>query len=120
MGVWVHGSMGAWVHGPWGASGLRAQPMDPWTYGPMNLSSALQSRPVSLSPDLDALVRGQHGDPFRLLGPHVEGTAVVVRALRPHVAGLTLVLTHPQAERVEMARLHRDGLYEARLQSLSS
>jgi 1,4-alpha-glucan branching enzyme len=36
------------------------------------------------------------------------------------VAGLTLVLTHPQAERVEMARLHRDGLYEARLQSLSS
>ncbi len=45
---------------------------------------------------------------------------MVVRALRPHVAGLTLVLTHPQAERVEMARLHRDGLYEARLQSLSS
>ena len=71
-------------------------------------------------PDLDALVRGQHGDPFRLLGPHVEGTAVVVRALRPHVAGLTLVLTHPQTERVEMTRLHRDGLYEARLQSLSS
>ena len=44
----------------------------------------------------------------------------MVRALRPHVAGLTLVLTHPHAERVEMARLHRDGLYEARLQSLSS
>jgi len=75
---------------------------------------------MSLSSDLDALVRGQHGDPFRLLGPHVEGSAVVVRALRPHVAGLTLVLTHPQAERVEMARLHRDGLYEARLPSLSS
>ena len=27
---------------------------------------------MPLPPDLDSLVRGQHGDPFRLLGPHVD------------------------------------------------
>ena len=27
---------------------------------------------MSLSQDLDALARGQHGDPFRLLGPHID------------------------------------------------
>src|SRR5262249_52937197 len=46
--------------------------------------------------------------------------SVVVRALRPHVEGMTLALTHPHAERVEMARLHRDGLFEGRLQGVTS
>ena len=39
---------------------------------------------MSLPPDLDSLIRGQHGDPFRLLGAHVAPDGgVVVRALRP-------------------------------------
>ncbi len=71
---------------------------------------------MSLSPDLDALVRGQHGDPFRLLGPHVDGAggrrddsgAQAGRARRRPCGSGT-----PRQTTVAMTRRHADGLFEA-------
>ena len=53
---------------------------------------------MSLSPDLDALVRGQHGDPFRLLGPHVDraGDPVTIRVLRPGARAVAVQLRYPE------------------------
>jgi hypothetical protein len=44
--------------------------------------------PDTATPDageVEALVRGEHGDPFAFLGPHVlpEGAGVVIRAFLP-------------------------------------
>src|SRR6188508_288921 len=76
---------------------------------------------MPLPSDLDSLIRGQHGDPFRLLGAHVAPDGgVVVRALRPGARGVTLLLRHPDDARVPMTRLHPDGLFEARVDGLSS
>jgi 1,4-alpha-glucan branching enzyme len=73
-----------------------------------------------LSSDLDALVRGQHADPFRLLGPHAGDDGVVVRTLRPGAAAVELELRHPRPLRVAMRRLHVDGLFEAVLGDVRS
>ena len=75
-----------------------------------------------LSPNLDALVRGQHGDPFRLLGPHVEGTPPVltVRALRPGARAMELRVRHPSALSVPMRPLHPDGLFEAAVDAVTT
>src|SRR4029079_18434623 len=76
---------------------------------------------MSLAPDLVSLIRGQHGDPFRLLGAHVAPDGgVVVRALQPGARAVTLLLRHPLEARVPMTRLHPDGLFEARVDGLSS
>lgn len=39
-------------------------------------------RPVATA-ELDAIARGTHQDPHRVLGPHLDGTTLTVRALRP-------------------------------------
>jgi 1,4-alpha-glucan branching enzyme len=61
-----------------------------------------------------ALVEGEHGDPFAVLGPHTvhtpDGAAAVVRALVP---GATAVrLRRAGAATVPMERLHPAGLFE--------
>ena len=73
-----------------------------------------------LSPDLDAVVRGQHDDPFKVLGPHAIGGTVRVRAMWPGAAAITLLVRYPQSARVEMTRLHPDGLFEAEVPGLAS
>jgi 1,4-alpha-glucan branching enzyme len=69
--------------------------------------------------DLEALVRGQHGDPFAVLGPHVVdaggASAVVVRAFLPWAVDAHVVIDEPGARPVPMARLHEAGLFEAAL-----
>jgi 1,4-alpha-glucan branching enzyme len=41
--------------------------------------------------ELDLLVRGEHGDPHTVLGPHVEDGGVTVRVLRPLAESVTVV-----------------------------
>ena len=52
-------------------------------------------------------------DPHRLLGPHLQGDSVVVRAFRPEATGVTVVLD--TGTRVPARRVHDDGLFEAEL-----
>jgi 1,4-alpha-glucan branching enzyme len=61
-----------------------------------------------------ALVEGEHGDPFAVLGPHPApaeaGAAVVVRAIVPGASELRLL---PEgAGPTPMRRIHADGLFE--------
>ena len=57
--------------------------------------------PWRLTPDLDALVRGQHADPFRLLGPHIDRHSghLRVRVLKPGARAIELRLRHPERAR---------------------
>jgi len=41
--------------------------------------------------ELDLLVRGEHGDPHTLLGPHVENGVVTIRVLKPLAESVTVV-----------------------------
>jgi 1,4-alpha-glucan branching enzyme len=60
----------------------------------------------------DALAGARHADPFSILGPHVDGDALVIRAFQPsadrvevvHAGGVT-----------EMAGAHDSGGFETRL-----
>ncbi|HEX7084971.1 MAG TPA: 1,4-alpha-glucan branching protein GlgB [Vicinamibacterales bacterium] len=69
---------------------------------------------------LEALARGQHHDPFRLLGPHLDHGRLVVRALCPWASSIELDLRRPIALRVEMTRRHPDGLFQAIVPEVSS
>ena len=61
-----------------------------------------------------ALVKGEHGSPFEVLGPHVTGPdrpGVVIRTLQPHAEQVEVVEVGSGVAYV-MERLHKDGLFE--------
>src|SRR2546425_552084 len=62
-----------------------------------------------------AIVEGEHGDPFAVLGPHrvqtPDGTAVAVRAIVPGAAAVRVLPA--DAPPTSMVRLHPVGLFEA-------
>jgi 1,4-alpha-glucan branching enzyme len=72
----------------------------------------------TLDPDaIRALVEGEHGDPFAVLGPHSIGTpdgpAVVVRAIVPGATAVRVL--SGDAPPIAMQRIHGAGLFEATL-----
>jgi len=65
----------------------------------------------TVEPALDALISGDHGSPFDLLGAHVlDNGQTLIRALRPHASALTLLL--PDDERAPMQKIRPEGLFE--------
>jgi 1,4-alpha-glucan branching enzyme len=66
--------------------------------------------------DLEQLVRGEHHDPHRLLGAHLEDGQVVVRAFRPAATSVVaLVGPGGSGERVKLDQVHPAGLFEGAL-----
>ncbi|MBI4443620.1 MAG: 1,4-alpha-glucan branching protein GlgB [Acidobacteria bacterium] len=70
---------------------------------------------MTISAEIDHLVRGEHGEPFRILGPHssqragVKGTRI--RALLPQAQQAEVL---PEGELAcPMTQVHPDGLFEA-------
>jgi 1,4-alpha-glucan branching enzyme len=64
---------------------------------------------------IDALLNGDHGAPFDLLGPHlVDQNRVSVRAFRPMAETLILV-NDRTGQRTEMARWREEGFFEVTL-----
>jgi 1,4-alpha-glucan branching enzyme len=63
--------------------------------------------------ELDQLIQLEHGDPHRVLGAHVEGDAVVIRAFRPGAKELFVV---PDAGGRFAMKPVREGLFEARIE----
>ncbi|HEX2621780.1 MAG TPA: 1,4-alpha-glucan branching protein GlgB, partial [Phototrophicaceae bacterium] len=60
---------------------------------------------------LDALVKGYHGAPFQLLGPHLlDDRKIIIRAMYPLAAKMDIVL--PDGKRVAMEKLRSEGLFE--------
>jgi 1,4-alpha-glucan branching enzyme len=62
---------------------------------------------------LQALADAQHGDPFSVLGPHVERDAIVIRTIDP--AAEHIAVTRAGSPPVDMTRQHPGGVFEARL-----
>ncbi len=65
---------------------------------------------------IEALVRGEHGDPFAILGPHVvsRGTepALVIRAFLPRAEKVVVVPLAGGLSAQSMHPIHPDGLFE--------
>src|SRR5256714_1311475 len=61
-----------------------------------------------------AVVEGEHGDPFAVLGPHrvqtPDGAAVAVRAIVPGAAAVRVLPADPPP--IPMERLHPTGFFE--------
>ncbi len=67
---------------------------------------------------LDAIASAQHSDPFSVLGPHVDGGRVTIRACFP-TAESASVVRHGAAP-VPMTRTHPAGIYEATLPDVTT
>ncbi len=67
----------------------------------------------SLSPEAYAVIEGRHSDPFRYLGPHVEGDVPLVRIFLPDAEGVAIV--DEQGHERGLERIHEAGLFEGRL-----
>jgi 1,4-alpha-glucan branching enzyme len=63
--------------------------------------------------EIDALLRGLHSDPFRVLGPHVAGEDLVIRVFRPEAKQVEVIAAHDESRIFPADRLHVEGLYEA-------
>ncbi len=67
--------------------------------------------------DIRDVVRGEHGDPFGVLGPHwidwKGRSAVAVRAFLPGAEAVRLILKEPTRPAMAMTRIHAGGLFEA-------
>jgi 1,4-alpha-glucan branching enzyme len=65
---------------------------------------------IAAAPDLERLVRREHGDPHSILGAHPYDGGVVVRALRPAAAH---VKVHTgDGDDVELEQVHPAGIFE--------
>jgi 1,4-alpha-glucan branching enzyme len=67
------------------------------------------------APEADALARGEHGNPFAVLGPHPEGTGLLVRAFLPSALGVELVERESGRHLAHMEAGQIPGLFYARL-----
>jgi len=64
--------------------------------------------------EYEALVSGQHNNPFAVLGPHKGANGRVVRTLQPHAAKVELVDAQGKSL-ANMKKIHAGGLFEAPL-----
>ncbi len=67
----------------------------------------------SLTQDAYAVIEGRHSDPFRYLGPHVEGNVSLVRVFLPDAEGVAII--DERGHQNELQRIHDVGLFEGRL-----
>jgi 1,4-alpha-glucan branching enzyme len=80
---------------------------------------SVEARPVldSFHEELEILVRGEHSDPFRILGPHWierEGSLVLaIRAFRPGAIGVNVIIWGRRENVYPANRIHPDGVFEA-------
>ena len=74
------------------------------------------SRPTLEARAMEAIVRGEHGDPFAVLGPHRVTTngrvGTAVRAFVPDARAVRLVGPDVPGAPHEMTRVHTEGLFE--------
>ncbi|MCP4363318.1 MAG: 1,4-alpha-glucan branching protein GlgB [Chloroflexi bacterium] len=64
------------------------------------------------SEEIDAIVNGFHGDPFKVLGPHPTAGGLVVRAFIPQAKSAAIVF---EDKLHEMEKIHWDGLFQLEL-----
>ena len=65
--------------------------------------------------DVEALIRGEHADPFAILGPHDDGEGTVVRVYLPHAVAVDL-LDRAGGKLADMEPSRVPGLFVCRLE----
>ena len=65
----------------------------------------------AITPELAALARGEHGDPFALLGMHAGEAGVVVRTLQPQAASVRVIDRKTGRAVAELPRIGDYGLF---------
>jgi 1,4-alpha-glucan branching enzyme len=79
------------------------------------VTTRAEPSPAPSAADIEAIVRGEHGDPFAVLGPHrvggEDGSAVAVRAFLPGAQAARLVPAGAPSRSME--RLHPEGFFAA-------
>ena len=65
--------------------------------------------------DVLAVVQARHGDPFSVLGMHVEDGAVVVRAFLPRAQRVAVVNTQTGAPSAPLQRIDPDGFFAGKV-----
>ena len=67
--------------------------------------------------EVEAIVRGEHGDPFAVLGPHTlthdGGGAVAIRVFLPNTSEIWVAPEESSISPRQMDRIHPDGMFEA-------
>ena len=66
---------------------------------------------IKRAASFQALAEARHDDPFGILGPHVEGSGLVIRACVPTAE--RMVVTRNGSTPVPMKRRHAAGIFEA-------
>ena len=64
--------------------------------------------------EIDAILRGQHGNPFAVLGMHPDGEAQIVRVFAPD-AGEVVVIDAAGQPKVTLERHHPEGFFAGRI-----
>src|SRR3954471_19447164 len=64
-----------------------------------------------MTPGMEALVAGRHGDPFAILGPHGDE----VRTMQPGARGVTVLARDSGEELGRLQVLHPGGLFAGRV-----
>ncbi|RDD63801.1 1,4-alpha-glucan branching protein GlgB [Ferruginivarius sediminum] len=65
----------------------------------------------SLDAEYDAIARGDHADPFAVLGMHTTGDAIAVRTFQPDAAGVDVVDSGDGKIVMALDRVHPAGLF---------
>jgi 1,4-alpha-glucan branching enzyme len=66
---------------------------------------------VHVTQAFDALAGARHSDPFSVLGPHVDSSALVIRSFQPTAERMEVL---HGAGPTPMTRVHHSGVFEAR------
>jgi 1,4-alpha-glucan branching enzyme len=78
-----------------------------------NASQGVTRAASELDQELEALARAEHGEPFRLLGPHtVQRDRVLVRTIQPYAASVSVVV---EGRSFAAEVVHSGGIFEALL-----
>lgn len=81
---------------------------------PRGRSAAKTSAPLTSQGDIDAVVAGQHGDPFAVLGVQEAEKGLIARCFIPHAESVT-AFTLSGKEAGDLIRRHDAGFFEGRL-----
>ena len=65
--------------------------------------------------DIEALVRGEHRDPFAFLGPHADGSGLLIRTYQPGALRVELLSAGSGAVLGEMNQSATPGLFSLRI-----
>lgn len=65
--------------------------------------------------EIDALVAGEHPEPFSRLGRHAEGATTVVRCFVPGAEGIDVFTRSGKKPIAQLTKIHDAGLFEGKL-----